>query len=143
MIAESQRYEMRLYAQCGLRWSDAMRSHAAKSLPLHTRLPYARVRKPSEIQQRRRALLGENDVVAAAARENADKAPALSQFPQPLCYRGTDLVRGILLQEVAALNGHLLLIFPGATQLPHIANEDTTRIAVNEQLRNIRLGHPS
>jgi hypothetical protein len=51
-------------------------------------------------------------------------------------------VRRILLQEVAASNGYFLLIFPGTAQVSHFADEDATRLAVDEQLWNVCLGHP-
>src|SRR2546428_10244717 len=56
--------------------------------------------------------------------------------------RLADLGRGVLLQEVAALDGDLLLIRPRATEVARSADEDRAGVAVDAQLGQGTAGEP-
>src|SRR5262245_42592647 len=68
--------------------------------------------------------------------------PSRRQRVVPPGDRPADLVRRILLDEVAALHGDLRLVRPAAAELPLRTDENGARVGVHEELRHRRRGQP-
>src|SRR5262245_50703084 len=68
--------------------------------------------------------------------------PSRRQRVVPARDRLADLVRRVLLHEMAALYGDLRLVRPAAAELPLRTDEDGARVGVHEELRQRRSGQP-
>src|SRR5262245_240885 len=66
----------------------------------------------------------------------ARRGPSGCQGVEPAADRLADLVRRVLLHEMAALHGDLRLVRPAAAELPLRTDQDGARLGVHEELRH-------